>query len=115
MIVLNAGETLTAVLTSTVTTNQPEFSTHFIDMLADDDLPGSDKGTMSGSTAVTIVGVPSLVLRMIKTVFIYNKDTVAAEVSVAISEGTTSCTICRRTLASKATLTIDDNGINVDT
>ncbi|PKN36603.1 MAG: hypothetical protein CVU62_13880 [Deltaproteobacteria bacterium HGW-Deltaproteobacteria-2] len=115
MIVLNAGETLAAVLTSSITTNQPEFSTHFIDVLADDDLPGSDKGTLSGSTEITIVGVPSLILRMVKTVFIYNKDTVAAEVSVVIAEGTTSCTICRRTLAPKATLTIDDNGINVDT
>jgi len=65
----------------------------------------SNDGTLNGTTPVTIVAAPAAsTRRLVRTITIYNADTVSATVTVSFVSGANTRIILKTTLASGATL-----------
>ncbi len=109
MIVLDATtKSLEVVLTGAITTNQLDCTCHCVD-LQDSDQSVSDvvnTNIASNSvTAVTIMAAPAAShTRAVKAITVYNKDTVAAEVTVRINSNGTFYILTKTTLAVGETL-----------
>lgn len=107
------NESFEIVLTGNVTTNQLEWITSFQDVtsLGVSLSSSSSQGLTSNTTAVTIVSAitPDLRRRDVLEISIYNKDTVAAEVSIRKKVSATTYIIFKRTLQPSDTLFWDAN------
>lgn len=103
---------LEIVLAGSVTTNQLDFTCVYYDVPAQ-----TQEGTLefrrfvynddtNNTTDVTLVPAPSIpnVSREIESIFVYNKDTVNATVTIKLTNGTTDYIIVKQVLATTETL-----------
>lgn len=104
--ILNPGETITAVLSGAAATTNPTYSALTADGL-------NLVGSLSGATAVTVVGEPSSGAREVNHLSIYNGDSAAVTVTVAKKVGSTSYTLAKVTLQVDDVLRMDHLGIHV--
>jgi hypothetical protein len=111
ILVLNPGESLTAVMSGAADTTNPTSLVSW----RDNGGTNTPAGSLNGSTAVTLVAAPGDGQRLVDRVQIYNGDTAA--VTVALSKVTSSgnTTILSRQLSAGATLRYTADGIEVDT
>lgn len=82
------GESLTAVLSSAITTNNPNYSVTY----KSNGIPADAVGTLTGTTAKTLLAGIDGPARVVEAVHIYNADTVAVVVTLkkVVSAGTYS-------------------------
>lgn len=103
MINLNSPtKSLEVLLAAPVTTNELEWTVAWTDVLDSDkgvdDLPG-DEGTTNGTTAVTMVDAGASGHRLgVMGFTVNNNDTVAATVTVRVTDGGVSKRFCKITL-----------------
>jgi hypothetical protein len=105
-------KTLEVVLADAITTNQLPVVVSFVDILTSTQgvstISESDTATNS-TTPVTILAAPaSGHTRTVKTLTVYNADTVNATVTIQVNNNSTTRILCKRTLASGTTLQYDD-------
>ena len=104
MIILDATtKSLEIDLAGAVTTNQLDVTCHAVDTL-DSDMSVSDivntNTATNNTTAVTAMAAPIAGhTREVKTLSVYNKDTVSATVTVQINSNSTIYIVCKVTLA----------------
>lgn len=104
MIILDATtKSLEIKLAGAVTTNQLDVTCHAVDTLDSDmsvsDIVNTNIVTNNG-TAVTVMAAPAAGhTREVKTLSVYNKDTVSADVTVQLNFNATIYIICKVTLA----------------
>jgi microcystin-dependent protein len=111
---------LQAVLAGAVTANQLEVTAFFFDYLPQSTTTlrrGATKVTSTNSTTdVTIVSAPSVngIIRNIHTIFIQNKDTASATVTVKLDDSGTETLFVKQALAVGESLVYEDqNGWSV--
>lgn len=108
MILLDATtKSLELVLGGAITTTQPTFTAHYVDLDSSFALSdaGEGDGATNSTTAVTAVAAPaSGHRRQVKYLSVYNGDTVAAVVTVRINNNSTLRTIVKTTLQPGETL-----------
>ena len=111
---------LQAVLAGAVTANQLEVTTFFFDYLPQSTTTlrrGATKVTATNSTTdVTIVAAPAVngIIRNIHTIFIQNKDTASATVTVKLDDSGTETLFVKQALAVGESLVYEDqNGWSV--
>lgn len=96
-------KSLEVVLAGAVTTNQLPFTAHYVDVTTATfaaTAAGEADGTTNNTTAVTMVAAPaSGTTRLIKSISIFNKDTVAATVTVQINNNGTARIVWKGALA----------------
>ena len=69
----------------------------------------SSDGTSNGTTPVEVVAAPgSSTKRVIKSMIVYNNDTVSATITITYDNGTTERTLCKVTLAAGDQLYLND-------
>ncbi len=99
---------LEVVLTGAITTNQLDCSCHAVDLQTSDQSVSAVVNTnitSNSTTAVTVMAAPaSGHTRAVKSLTVYNKDTVAAEVTVRINANGTFYILTKTTLAIGETL-----------
>lgn len=117
MIVLpTTSDSIVIKLAGAITTSQPEFTTAYQDHTSSAVSEGASDGATNSTTEVTLVDAPSAsTSRLVKTITVHNKDTVAAVVIIEKANGATRRRICRISLPTNSTMVIDSNGITVDT
>lgn len=100
MIVLDATtKSLTAVMSGAAATTNPDFMSAWSDNTGTSFTEGSTDGALNGVTAVTLVASPSAsTRRLIKTVYIQNKDTAAVTLTIYYNNNSTLRTIAKVTL-----------------
>jgi len=113
MLVLDTSRKLACVLSGAITTNQLEFVASYADASSSAFTEGINIGATSSTTPVDILAAPASGQRLVKTVWINNKDTVAATITVYIDQSGTTRRICKMTLAADETLEIGQNGIRI--
>lgn len=98
------------VLGAAATTNELPCVTSWADITTSTFTPGSTDTQSNDMTAVTIVAAPaSSTQRQVKTISIYNADTVAAEVTVGFNNNSTIRTLVDLTLQPGQTLQFAEN------
>lgn len=106
MILDATTKSLEIKLGGAITTNQLPFVCDWSDVTASGFTPGHSDGATNGATAVTMVAAPAAsTQRIVKHVNIYNKDTVAATVTVQYNNNATLREEIVITLQSGQTLT----------
>jgi hypothetical protein len=113
MIVLDSTRKVTFKLSGAITTNQLEFVSAYADASNSAFTEGFSAGPSNNTTDVDLVVAPSSGQRLIKTIWIHNKDTVTAIVTVEVDVGGTKRRICKLTLRADETLEISEAGIRV--
>jgi len=115
-VLINLDSTLKSLevtLDGAVTTNQLPITAHYIDVLSSDQSIStiSENDTVTNNTtAVTAVAAPaSGHTRTVKSLSVYNKDTVSAVVTVQINNNGTLRIITHTTMAAGDTLVIDED------
>jgi len=108
MIILTTNDSITAVLSENVTTEQPNF---YCSWIGTDDVPGNTKGLLNGTTEVTIISSPTVGQKLMRVGFIYNSDTKPIEVTLQVVNGLNKRIIAKEWVASKKTLTFGRKGI----
>lgn len=110
MIILDSTlKSLEIILTGAVTTNQLDYHIDYVDIdstaaFAISTVSEGD-GTSNNTTAVTILAAPAANhVRQVKYLSVYNKDTVAAEVTVRINNNGTFRILVKTTLQLGETL-----------
>lgn len=114
MIILDATtKSLEVVLGGAITTNQLPFTTHYVDINSSDlsvSAPAENDGQTNNTTAVAIVAAPaSGKIRVVKTISIYNADTVSATVTIRVNNNGTTRIVFKATLATGDTLNYEDD------
>ena len=110
MILDTTNKSLQFKLASSVTTNQLSCVTSWADMATSAFTPGSTSSQTNDTSAVTIVSSPaSGVQRQIKSIEIYNDDTVDATVVVLYNDNSTLRTLVRISLVPGETLQFAEN------
>lgn len=108
MIILDATtKTLEVILNGAVTTNQLDYHVDFVDLDASFVISTASEsdGTSNNGTAVTMLAAPAANhTRQVKFLTVYNKDTVAAVVTVRINNNGTFRNLVKTTLAVGDTL-----------
>ncbi len=103
MIILDSTlKTLEVILSGAITTNQLDYHIDFVDLDAAFAISTASEsdGTSNSTSAVTMLAAPaSGHTRQVKFLTIYNKDTVAAVVTVRINNNGTFRILCKTTLA----------------
>lgn len=101
MIVLTATtDNIQAVLAGSATTNQPQCVTSWRDITTTDFTPGRTVINTNNTTDVNIVAAPAAsTQRVVDLINIYNKDTVAATVTVKFDANGTEYILWKGTLA----------------
>lgn len=101
MIVLTATtDNLQAVLAGSVTTNQPQCVTSWRDITTTDFTPGRTVINTNNTTDVNIVAAPAAsTQRVVDLINIYNKDTVAATITVKFDANGTEYILWKGSLA----------------
>jgi hypothetical protein len=114
MIILDsATKSVEVLLNGTVTTNQFDFVTSWVDIIGGPPptsfLSGGNDGTTNNTTAVSIVPAPgALTQRQVKIITVYNADTASAIVTVRYKNGASTRKICVVTLVPGSTLFYTD-------
>lgn len=88
----STDKSIEVLLTGAVTTNELDWTMSVIDITAvviKTEDAWSDDGVTSGATPVTVVPAPDGVIRQIKYISIYNKDTANATVIVRLNNNGT--------------------------
>lgn len=106
---------LEIVLGSTVTTNQLEVSAFYYDTIPTDNSAAQNRGGVKNSltnntTDVTIVAAPSGVgrVRNVHTIFVYNKDTVSATVTIKLDNSGSETVFVKQTIRTNEGLVYED-------
>jgi hypothetical protein len=106
-------KSLLAVLASSVTTNQPEFTVAYADNTGSAFTEGSTDGTFNGTSDVTLVSAPAnSTRRVVKSLFIYNKDTVSHTFTIKYDNNGTQRHTHKFTLGSGETWNLDTNTVS---
>jgi hypothetical protein len=100
MIVLDATtKSLTVAMSGAATTTNPDFVTSWSDDTGTAFTEGSTDGALNGSTQVTLVAAPAAsTRRLVKTVYIENKDTAAVTLTITYNNNGTLRNIAKVTL-----------------
>lgn len=109
MIILDATtKSLEVKLAGVVTTNQLDITCHAVDLLSTDQSVSATVNTnvaTNNTTAVTAMAAPAAShTRVVKSLTVYNKDTVAATITVQINDNGTLRILCRPIIQSGETL-----------
>lgn len=101
MLILDAtNKTITAVLAGAITTSQPEATASWADDNGTSLVEGSSNIALNSTTPVTVVAAPaSSTRRVIKDIYIENKDTVSVVLTVLYNNNGTTYNIEHVTLA----------------
>jgi len=100
MLVLNTiQKSLIVSMSSAAATTNPDFVTTWADNNGVSFVEGSSDGQLNGTTAVTIVPAPAAdIRRIIKSVYIENKDTASVTITVSLLNGSVARNIAKTTL-----------------
>ena len=100
MIILDATtKSLTVAMSGAAATTNPDFVAAWSDDTGTTFTEGSTDGALNGTSQVTLVAAPSAsTRRIIKTVYIENKDTAAVTITVTYNNNGTLRTIAKVTL-----------------
>lgn len=92
MIILDTTtKKLQVLMAGAVTTTNPDYVVHFVDVTTTAFTPGNSNGTLNGTTAVDVVAAPaSSTYRQIKALSITNIDTVVNTITVRYNDNGTS-------------------------
>ena len=94
---------LKAVLASAATTSNPEFFVSYVDANDQSFSEASVDGELNGTTQVTLVAAPSSgYKRTVKSITVYNKDTVSQTISIILDNSGTQRTLEKFILAAGA-------------
>jgi hypothetical protein len=109
MLILDATtKSITVAMASTATTTNPDFVTAYSDDTGTAFTEGSSDGTLNGTTQVTLVSAPAAsTRRLIKSIFIENRDTVANTLTITLNNASTLRNIVKVTLNVGDTWTTD--------
>jgi hypothetical protein len=109
MLILDATtKSITVAMASTATTTNPDFVTAYSDDTGTAFTEGSSDGALNGTNQVTLVSAPAAsTRRLIKSIFIENKDTVANTLTITLNNASTLRTIVKVTLNVGDTWTTD--------
>lgn len=111
MILAATTHSLELVLGGAITTNQLPFSVEFTEVTASAFTPGHQDGQSNGTTEVTILSAPGAsTYRVVRHINVYNKDTVAATVTIRFNNNTTLRELVVATLQPGQTLTWSVDG-----
>lgn len=112
MIILDAtNKTITAVLAGAITTAQPESSAAWADDNGTTLVEGATNIALNSTTPVTLVGAPgSSTRRIVKDIYIENKDTVAVVLTVMYNNNGTTYNIEKVTLAAGQSWSLQEVG-----
>jgi len=86
-----------------------DYSVHYIDDATD--TPGNAKGTYATASTTTILSAPSTGRRLVKSVYINNRDTAPNVVTVDIYNGSTAYRLTKCTLAADDVICLDNSGL----
>lgn len=101
-------KTLRANLTAAVTTTNPEFTVAYADSNGTVFTEGSADGVLNGTTDVTLVAAPANgYRRVVRSLTIFNKDTVTATVNLKLDNNGTQRTATRVPIGVNETFTLD--------
>jgi hypothetical protein len=100
MLVLDSvSKSLIVTMGAAAATTNPDFVTAWADNNGVSFVEGSSDGQLNGTSAATIVPAPAAnVRRIIKSVYIENKDTASVTITVSVLNGTYARTIAKTTL-----------------
>ena len=115
MVVLDSTtKSVQFVLASAVATNQLTCVAAYVDISGTTITPAANDTQSNNTTAVTIVAAPgSSTQRQLKSLAIYNADTVAASIIVLYNNAGTTRTLVSITLPPKETLQFAENAWSV--
>lgn len=86
VVVLGTSDSIVAVMASAPATTQPSFVSSWVDAVAN--VTSSSKGTLNGTSEVTVVPAPTSDERQVDFVRIYNSDTAVSVITVKIANST---------------------------
>ena len=109
MLVLDStSKSIQIVMSGAAATTNPDFVSTYSDNNGTTFVEGSSDGALNGTTAVTVVAAPAAsTRRIIKTIYVENKDTAAITITITYLNSATSRTIVRVTLQVGDTWTTD--------
>jgi collagen type VII alpha len=101
MLVLDATtKTITVAMSGAPATTNPDFVTAYSDDNGTTFVEGSSDGVLNGTTQVTLVSAPAAsTRRLIKTIYIENKDTAPVTLTITLNNNGTLRNIAKVTLA----------------
>ena len=92
-------KSLTVAMSGAPATTNPDFMSAWSDDTGTAFTEGSTDGVLNGTTAVTLVAAPAAsTRRLIKTVYVQNKDTAAVTITITYNNNSTLRTIAKVTL-----------------
>jgi hypothetical protein len=109
MLVLDStSKSIQIVMSGAAATTNPDFVSTYSDNNGTTFVEGSSDGALNGTTAVTVVAAPAAsTRRIIKTIYVENKDTAAITITITYLNSATSRTIVKVTLQVGDTWTTD--------
>jgi hypothetical protein len=109
LILDSTTKSLKAVLSANVTSTQPDFAVAWADNNGSDFTEGSTDGVLNNTTDITLVSAPaSSTRRLVRNIFIYNKDTASVTVTLKYDNNGTQRVFRKITLAAGETYTFKD-------
>jgi hypothetical protein len=101
MLVLDTTtKTITVAMSGAPATTNPDFVTAYSDDNGTTFVEGSSDGALNGTSQVTLVSAPAAsTRRLIKSIFIENKDTASVTLTITLNNSSTLRTIAKVTLA----------------
>jgi len=101
MLVLDATtKSITVAMSGAPATTNPDFVTAYSDDNGTTFVEGSSDGALNGTSQVTLVSAPSAsTRRLIKTIYIENKDTASVTLTITLNNNGTLRNIAKVTLA----------------
>jgi hypothetical protein len=92
-------KSITVAMSGAAATTNPDFVTAYSDDTGSAFTEGSSDGALNGTTQVTLVSAPAaLTKRLIKSIFIQNKDTAAVTITVTLNNNGTLRNLAKVTL-----------------
>ena len=100
MLVLDTvNKSITVAMSGAAATTNPDFVTAYSDDNGTTFVEGSSDGALNGTTQVTLVAAPAAsTRRLIKSIYIENKDTAAVTITVTLNSSSTLRNIAKVTL-----------------
>jgi collagen type VII alpha len=101
MLVLDTiNKSITVAMSGAPATTNPDFVTAYSDDNGTTFVEGSSDGALNGTSQVTLVSAPAAsTRRLIKSIFIENKDTAPVTLTITLNNSSTLRTIAKVTLA----------------
>lgn len=109
IVTLTPAESLTVVADATATTTDPTYLASW----SDEGSPDQQAGSLNGATAVEVAAAPGNGIRSIRSLMVYNADTVSAVITISKVVDGSSITIAKVTLLAGYTLIMNESGISV--